>query len=368
MQRPNILIVGAGPVGLTAAIELKRRGFHPRIIDRAEGPAGESRAFGIHARTLEIFQPAGITETLLKKGNKVRGAVIGDDHGPFLRLDFSLVQQKYNFVLILPQSETERVLLSALQKSGVEVQWRTALEDFQVHQEHIDCRIEYDAEPAPYDIVIGCDGAHSTVREKLGIGFHGQTYPHDWQLADVRFRGTRPADQLRVKTVAPDILAYFPLSANSGRFVGSTPDLLEAIEKEVDVDEVLWQSNFRIAHRIVESYQKGRVFLAGDAAHIHSPIGGRGMNLGIEDAATLAWLIETDQTQRYTSMRKPIGQSVLQFTNSQTRQLTSTNPVLRFALRRVGPLVMKSTAMQRFAFRRISGANTPKPPWLSSQS
>ena len=139
---------------------------------------------------------------------------------------------------------------------------------------------------------------------------------------------------------------------------------MEVVRDEVDVEQVVWESNFRISHRIVESYQRGNVFLAGDAAHIHSPVGGRGMNLGIEDAATLAWLIETGQTERYTKLRKPIGQSVLRFTNAQTRQLTSTNPLVHFALRRIAPIVMKSKTMQRFAFRRITGASTPRPAWL----
>jgi 2-polyprenyl-6-methoxyphenol hydroxylase-like FAD-dependent oxidoreductase len=363
-SQPSILIAGAGPVGLTAAIELARRGFTPQIIDAASGPAGESRAFGIHARTLEIFELAGITETLLSAGNRVHRSVFYDDRGEFMRIEFSLARQKYNFALMLPQSETEKILLSALQTREIDVEWDTPLDDFRIHENEIQCTIAGSVDSRPYDILIGCDGSRSTVRKTLGIGFAGKVYEHDWQLVDVRLKNQRPTDEIRIKTTGNQVLAYFPLSPDLGRFVFSGPDVLEAVSNDVEIAEVIWQSDFRISHRIVETYQQGNVFLAGDAAHVHSPVGGRGMNLGIEDAATLAWLIENNQTARYTSMRKPIGQAVLRFTDQQTRQITSGNPLLRFARRYVAPILMKSKMLQRFVFGHLSGANTPRPPWL----
>ncbi len=361
----EILVVGAGPVGMTAALELSRRGFRPRIIDEAAGPVEESRALGIHARTLEILEPSGVTPRLVEEGYRVRRSVFCDERGDYMQIDFTLSKQKYNCALILRQSRTEEILSSALQDRDIEVEWNTPLVDFADLDERIECQIGEAPKRQAFDIVIGCDGSRSTVRETLGIGFAGKTYEHDWPLADIRFRGERPTDELRIRTTDDQLLAYFPLSPSSGRFVYSGLGLMEAIEEEVEIEEVLWQSDFRISHRIVDTYQRGKVFLAGDAAHVHSPLGGRGMNLGIEDAATLAWLIESGDTRSYSGMRKPVGQAVLRFTDAQTRRLTSGNSFLRFLRRSVAPLLLKSNAMQRFAFRQLSGANTPRPPWLS---
>lgn len=360
----KILVVGAGPVGLTAAIELQRRGFRPRIIDQAAGPAGESRALGIHARTLEIFEPTGITTRLLEHGNRVTRVVFWDDRRQFMKIDFSLARQEYNFALIMPQSKTELILLEQLEKSGMKVEWETPLDHLTIRDDRPECKIGGQVGAESYDYVIGCDGSRSTVRQALDIGFSGSAYDHDWYLADVRFEGERSLSELRIKPANQCLLAYFPLEPDVGRFVSDSPELMQLIENEVALTETIWQSDFRISHRIVESYQRGKVFLAGDAAHVHSPVGGRGMNLGIEDAATLAWLIETGQTERYTEMRRPLGESVLRFTDFQTRQLTSRNPVIRFGLRYLGPVFLKSKGIQRYAFRQISGANTVRPPWL----
>jgi 2-polyprenyl-6-methoxyphenol hydroxylase-like FAD-dependent oxidoreductase len=367
--KKKILIVGAGPVGLTAAIELTRRGFQLRIIDKATGPAGESRAFGIHARTLEIFEPAGITPLLLNAGNRVNRSVFHDATGEYMRINFNLVRQKYNFVIMLPQSKTERILEQHLNSQGIQVEWNTGLDSFAPESlENTDGLVQcvVAGESAAYDLVIGSDGAHSTVRERLGIGFDGKLYPHDWELVDVRFSAERPIDEIRIKHFGNNVLAYFPLEKNLGRFVFSGPDIMDVVKQELNDVEIVWQSSFRISHRIVETYQRGNVFLAGDAAHIHSPMGGRGMNLGIEDAATLAWLIENAATDRYTSLRLPLGKKVLKLTHRQTRSITSGGGVDHFLNRRIVPLLMKTKLVQRMFFRMISGANTPRPEWLRS--
>ena len=358
----RILIVGAGPVGLTLAIELARRGFQATIIDKSEGPTDESRAFGIHARTLQILEPSGITRKILAEGLRIDRSVFYDRDGPFMRINFSHVKQKFNFAVILPQSKTERILIASLSDLGIGVRWNTELQSLSVNGQKV-CAV-IDGSRQDFELVLGCDGANSKVRSEMGIAFAGESYPFDWQLVDVAFSQSRPIDEIRIKMLDANLLAYFPLSVHSGRFVLSDSNLMDVVENEVDVTEVLWQSTFRISHRIVETYQKGNVFLAGDAAHIHSPLGGRGMNLGIEDAATLAWLISEGQTDRYTKMRKPIGKRVLRLTHAQTRQVTSPGRLRQFATRRIAPVLMKSKTVQRFVFRTISGSNTPKPPWL----
>ena len=146
-----------------------------------------------------------------------------------------------------------------------------------------------------------------------------------------------------------NITGCFPLREGHCRFVANHPDVLNRLPAGAKVKKVIWQSTFRISYRQVQSYQKGPVFLAGDAAHIHSPVGGRGMNLGIEDAATLAWLIETGKTDRYTALRHPIGKKVLAFTEAQTRQLTSNNPLMKILQNHIAPIAMKLPIMQRIA-------------------
>lgn len=363
MSFKKILIVGARPIGLAAAVELVRRGYEPRIIDAASGPADQSRALGIHARTLEIFEPAGITETLLSRGSLVNQARFFDGELQFMHVDFSHVRQKYNHVLILAQSETECILIEHIRQQGVTVTWNTPLTSLSQENEKVLCSLG-DDQQEEFDLVIGCDGARSTVRRELGIGFDGKVFSHDWYLADVRFRGERPTNEIRVKLDRAAALVFFPLKPNVGRFVYTNAGIRERLESELDVEEYLWESDFRVSHRIVDSYQQGSVFLAGDAAHIHSPVGGRGMNLGIEDAATLAYLIDIGETGKYTDVRKPLGKAVLRQTFQQTKLITSDGGFLRFVLRRIAPIVMKSKTAQRLAFRRLSGADTPRPKWL----
>lgn len=365
-SEPSILVVGAGPVGMTAAIELQRRGFHPRVIDRAKEPAGESRALVIHARSLEIFEPSGVAEKLLDAGHEVQAMVLATADRELARLQFTHSRQRFNYLLLLPQQETERILLSHLQERGIEIEWQTELSELKQTEMGVECRVRGE-EISTYELVIGTDGARSTVRECLGIDFTGSSYEHDWTLADIRFRETRPVNEGRVKVLDGAKITYFPFTPNFGRFIYSGQDGMRFFAEEVQVEEVVWESSFRISHRIVESYQRGNVFLAGDAAHVHSPVGGRGMNLGIEDAATLAWLIEKGATDQYNALRQPLGRRVLRLTDIQTRQAISRNGFTRFMMRRVAPWLLKSKTVQRVAFRQLSGANTPRPAWLSSR-
>lgn len=272
-SEPSILVVGAGPVGMTAAIELQRRGFHPRVIDRAKEPAGESRALVIHARSLEIFEPSGVAEKLLDAGHEVQAMVLATADRELARLQFTHSRQRFNYLLLLPQQETERILLSHLQERGIEIEWQTELSELKQTEMGVECRVRGE-EISTYDLVIGTDGARSTVRECLGIDFTGSSYEHDWTLADIRFRETRPVNEGRVKVLDGAKITYFPFTPNFGRFIYSGQDGMRFFAEEVQVEEVVWESSFRISHRIVESYQRGNVFLAGDAAHVHSPVGG----------------------------------------------------------------------------------------------
>jgi 2-polyprenyl-6-methoxyphenol hydroxylase-like FAD-dependent oxidoreductase len=288
-----------------------------------------------------------------------------------LRLDFSVLPHRFNFILVLPQSDTETVLIEALERDGIGIRWNTHLESFTRNGETCQCELLSDGQHIMQaaDILIGADGARSTVRKTLGMAFDGESEPQEFGLADIELDDWPfPFDRAVAQVGDGRISGFFPIREGFGRFVANHPDILNRLPAEAKVGKVIWQSRFHISYRQVRAYQDGNIFLTGDAAHIHSPVGGRGMNLGIEDAATLAWLISSRDTSRYTAMRHPVGKKVLAFTEAQTRQLLSRNPLNRFLTNHIAPLLLKIPAMRRQAVHRLTGQDTPPPPWLTGQS
>ncbi|MCG8434986.1 MAG: FAD-dependent oxidoreductase, partial [Gammaproteobacteria bacterium] len=280
----SILIVGAGPVGLTAAIELKRRGHDVRIIDKASGPARQSRALAVNPRTLEILNPCGATKQLLELGLEIRRAVFFEPPRELFSIEISGLDHRYRFILSLPQSDTERILIRILRNLGVEIEWDTELTALAPQSAQPSCTLLTPEGPERVTsrYVIGADGAHSSVRRALGIEFHGKWFEHDWGLADVRLAGPARFDELNVYFSQGALCAIIPLIGDRHRIVSDTPEVFAAVPRQFKIEDVFWDSRFRISHRQVETYQMGNYFLAGDAAHVHSPVGGRGMNLGIE--------------------------------------------------------------------------------------
>jgi len=362
----EILIVGAGPVGLTAAVELARRGFMPRIIDKGNGPVIESRALGVNARTLEILAPSGASSKMIERGLKIERLNFWDLPKLIFSIPLEKLQNRYNFMLALPQDDTERVLIEVLGGLGYKVEWKTELIELELTANGARAKTKKGSKTSASeaDIVIGADGAHSLVRHALGIGFRGAAYDHDFGLADAILSGPTSKHAVNVFRVSTGIFGMIPAGQDRFRMVADQPDVFAAMPDRFQVEKIVWQSRFRISYRQVESYQKGNVFLAGDAAHIHSPVGGRGMNLGIEDAATLAWLIDEGRTDEYTERRLPVGAHVLRQTNLQTQLMTSRNPLVTFMRRQVVPLLMKSDFVLSRQLPEMAGLAAPPPPWL----
>lgn len=361
----EILIVGAGPVGLTAAVELNRRGFATRIIEADAGPHRESRALAINPRTLDILEPSGASEKFLAAGRKARAVNFHGPNGPLFRLETrNIPHPRRDYMLVLPQADTERLLLETLGGED-RVEWNTRLATLSLKtgKPVVTLRRHGKNERVTPDIVIGTDGANSTVRKEIGIGFAGAAYEHDWGLADVRLSGLAP-EELHVFDLSPDLVAFIGIRETLFRAVADRPDVLDMIPSHITVKAVEWESQFRISHRQVETYQMGPVFLAGDAAHIHSPVGGRGMNLGIEDAAWLAWLIERGETGRYTAERHPVARRVLAEVDRATRFISSDGRFATFLRRRILPLFAARNFAQRRALKQIAGLASPAPPWL----
>lgn len=362
----EILIAGAGPVGLTAAVELTRRGYKPRIVEAGPGPHTESRALAINPRTLDILEPSGTSERLLNAGRKARAMNFHGPRGPLFRLETrNIPHPTRDYMLVLPQAETERQLIKTLGGPQA-IDWNTRLERLSISGDAVSVTLDQKgrSEKCTPDIVIGADGAHSTVRKTLGIGFKGEAYEHDWALADVRLKGLEPLEQLHIFDLSPVLIAFIGIRDNLFRAVSDHPDILSVIPPHIKVEKIEWESRFRISHRLVESYQKGPAFLAGDAAHIHSPVGGRGMNLGIEDAAWLAYLIERGETGEYTKLRQPIAQDVIARVDNATRFLVSGGMISTILRHHILPHLAARDFAQRRAFQQIAGLASPAPPWL----
>ena len=331
---PKVLIVGAGPVGLACALELTRLGIAVRIIDKNVDKTHLSKAVGINARTLELLEPSGITGQLLAQGIKITRVNLREGNKVKMRVKLDCIPHRFNFMLALPQSETEAILAKALQDLGVTIERNTELLSFTQDEHQVDAVVAKDHEHSHclVDYLVGADGAHSCVRKQLNIPFHGNAYPDDWSLADIEMHwpyGDKEA-QLFMNQKGHGILFAIPIGTDRLRVISNDGDVLNLLPEECDVKKVHWQTEFTVSKRQVVRYQQGRIFLAGDAAHIHSPAGGRGMNLGIEDAFILADMISSGDVAHYSEARHKVGAHVVRESDIQFRLAALKNPIARF--------------------------------------
>jgi 2-polyprenyl-6-methoxyphenol hydroxylase-like FAD-dependent oxidoreductase len=384
----GVLIVGAGPTGLTLALWLTRLGVPVRIIDQAAEPGTTSRALAVQGRTLEFYRQVGLADAAVERGQRVGAFNMWASGRRRARAAFGALGEglsPYPYALIYPQDEHERLLIERLATLGVEVERRCELLSFEEPAGYVIARLKRPngtLETCEASYLAGCDGAHSTVRNALGIGFGGGTYAHLFYVADVQASGAMLNDELHGAFDKSDFLIVFPLKARGHvRLVGAvrgdaehSSDKLswEDVSRSVmswlpiELERVNWFSTYRVHHRVAEQFRKGRAFLLGDAAHIHSPVGGQGMNTGIGDAVNLAWKLAAALLGRaadtlldsYESERIAFARRLVDTTDRAFTAVTSSSWTARFLRLQLFPLLLpimfRTAAARRLLFRTVS--------------
>lgn len=359
----GIFVAGAGPVGLTAALELARRGVPARIVDPDAVVSPESRALAVNSRTLDLLEPSGVTERLLAAGIRIRHVVFRRGNTVIARIPLERIPHRYNFMLVLAQSSTEEILAQRFAELGGKVERGISLSSFSQGQE---LRLKLsNGSTARADILIGADGARSPVRKAIGLDFPGETQGEMFGLCDACLDDWPfPFDTIVVTVYRTHLAPFIPMAEGYGRFITTQPFSPEGLPTDAKIRRIDWQTDFRISFRQAQTYQKDNVYLAGDAAHIHSPVGGRGMNLGIEDACWLAYLHQENRLADYSALRHPVGAEVLRLTHRLTA-LANANGLMRdIGMSLALPLIQSSAAMQKRLFSNLTALDTPPPTWL----
>jgi 2-polyprenyl-6-methoxyphenol hydroxylase-like FAD-dependent oxidoreductase len=365
----DALIVGAGPVGLTMAAALSHQGLNYRLIDKAPAATDKSKALVLWSRTMELFDPLGLAKVFLQSGMKARGGSIYANHERLVHFTLTGDESPFGFPLMIPQNETERVLSEHLARQGVKIERRTELNSFDEGADSVVSQLRHAdgrEESLETSWLIGCDGAHSLVRHLAGIQFTGHAEPNDWMLADIHVEGPLAAYEVSVFLHTRGVLIFFPINSDRFRVIAdmgkadplahlSDPTLAD-VQAKVDergpggltMADPVWLTHFRINERKVSDYRRGRIILAGDAAHIHSPAGGQGMNTGMQDAFNLAWKLALAQGGKaqadallhsYSVERSAIGDQVLKSAENFTSIATLRNPVAQSLRNHLAPII-----------------------------
>ncbi len=386
-EKTDVLVVGAGPTGLVLALCLERLGVGVRIIDKAATPGTTSRALVLHARTLEHYRQLGLADEVIERSLRfdtinlwARGQRVG--HAELGAIGKGLTP--FPYLMIFPQDEHEVLLIERLRAVGIEVERPAELVGCDDRGDHVLARVRRaDGSEVEHQVsyLIGCDGARSGVRELADIGFPGGTYERLFYVADVELHGPVANHQLHVALDEADFVGVFPMKGeHAARLIGTVVQEAEgerelgwsdvsqrAMEHmQITVDRVNWFSTYRVHHRVARRFARGRLFLAGDAAHIHSPVGGQGMNTGIGDAVNLSWKLAAvlhgcagaELLRSYDPERRWFAERLVATTDRAFTFVTRDGPLARRV--RVSlvpallPRLLQREAVRRFMFRTVS--------------
>jgi 2-polyprenyl-6-methoxyphenol hydroxylase-like FAD-dependent oxidoreductase len=373
-----ILIIGAGPVGMTMASELARYGVPIRIVDKAASRTDKSKALVIWSRTLELLDRGGGSAPFVDAGFKAEAVNIIAGDKVVGRVSMESAQSPYPYGLMLPQYDTERLLEERLTGLGTSIERQVELLSFKSHADSVEAVLRHSdgrEEAVSTGWLLGCDGAHSAVRHGLGATFTGETLKSDWILADVHMTGYPfPDSEVSVYWHRDGAFVIFPISPRRYRVIADLPPVgaedpptptLEEVQTVIDrrgpsglkAFDPIWLAGFRINGRKVSDYRSGRVFLLGDAAHVHSPAGGQGMNTGMQDSFNLAWKLalvfskscDEQLLESYSAERGAVGDEVLKMAGTLTTIGTMKNPVAQ-TLRNLAGHIMLGLSPVQHAF------------------
>lgn len=390
-MKTDVIIVGAGPTGLALAAQFIRYGINFVILDKKETTTPHSKAIGVQARTLEIYEQINLADKLVALGaiaEKARMVVGGEVRGEIIFKEIGAGMSPYPFVLLVEQGKHEKLLHEFIKSNGRDVLWQTELESFTQNESGVTANIKNalgETEIIQAKFLVGCDGAKSPVRHTLGLAFEGSTFERMFYVADVEIDWRFSHDALMVFLMKHNLLAFFPMrgSERNFRIVGTFPEefskeegevLYEEIEAQIkkdsevalDIPRVNWFSTYKVHSRHVTRFSSGRCFLAGDSAHIHTPAGAQGMNTGIQDGYNLAWklavVLRENASEKildsYNDERLANADNLLKTTDRFFNLVASPEPILSYLRTHVFPYVAGAAfsldTVKKFVFPRIS--------------
>jgi 2-polyprenyl-6-methoxyphenol hydroxylase-like FAD-dependent oxidoreductase len=388
-EHTKVLIVGAGPSGLMMAAQLLRYGIQPLIIDDKQGPTTHSNALAVQARSLEIYRQMGVIDKVISNGKQTKGLSFNQDGKQIASPSFAHIGDgltAFPYILLYQQSKNERTLLDYLTFNCCPAYWNTSLLSLQQNTDNAVVQLKNDEGEYTIkcDWVVGADGAHSTVRKQSQIPFNGDTYPSFFYLADLKLDTTfLTGDSVQLYLGKHDLAGFFPMPEDDCyRIIGNLPKGFNERE-DVETEEVLpymneltkstikvvennWFTTYKLHHRMADKFRSQRCFLIGDAAHIHSPVGGQGMNTGLQDAYNLAWKlagvvngqIGDNILDSYATERMPVAKALLSTTDRAFTLIMSTNWFTGFFKKWILPKVLsavwKSKKLRTFFFKVVS--------------
>jgi 2-polyprenyl-6-methoxyphenol hydroxylase-like FAD-dependent oxidoreductase len=374
----DVLVVGAGPVGLLLANECARRGLGWRLVEAHATQSIHSKALAIFPRTLEVLDMAGLVAPFLEVANRVTSVSVVTHERRLARMEFAPDESPYRFAAMVPQDVTEKLLVEELRAKGGVVEYETSFVSALQHDDRVSVTLDRKGQQTTLEaaFVVGCDGAHSTVRHLLNLPFEGAEYHDLFILADVETNETLPASELQLCPSELGPFAIFPMSATRRRVIatietaeGDAPslDLVRKVvsqrgPKDVEIRALRWSSYFHIHHRQVARLRVGRMFIAGDAAHIHSPFGGQGMNTGMQDVWNLVWKLDLvlrghgneQLLESYSAERRPVIKQVVETTDLMTRVMTAPSKLAQALRDAVIPMVSRLAPFQHAFVQRLS--------------
>jgi 2-polyprenyl-6-methoxyphenol hydroxylase-like FAD-dependent oxidoreductase len=370
------LIVGAGPVGTAAAMFLARGGVATRLVEKSTEKSTQSRALAVNPRTLEILDPTGISQKMIDRGIQVDGACFWRGGKRIRQIDIGLLDHKYKFLVALSQATSERFLEEELNRVGGQVERGTEMVACRNTADGVEVDLKNVATGASETVacpwMLAADGAHSVARHQLNIDFPGSSFKHEWFLADVTLSTTLAEDRAHIAFTNGGFLFLLRVvgddESKSGdplwRVLGNMQDPVQVTQQVLDAKATappIWLSSFHISHRLNAQMQVGNICFAGDAAHIHSPMGARGMNLGIEDAWVFAKLVLDNRLQEYGAMRHPVDHGVVKRVEFFSRMVKGESALSSMA-RLFGVGVLSHIPLlQKQILKTVSGLDHPLP-------